>query len=1292
MRRWLTIRTLYFLVTIAATITSHLSKGQCNTTLNKLLPARSVNNEDRFGSSLAANSQYMVVGAENSDTLGVLYGGAAFVYEKTVAGWAYRAMLTPSDPDEFDFFGNQVEIDESGNTIVVINRNYDQGGVYIYEKPADGWHSMTESYNIKLPEYTEFNSALDINDAGTTIAITNPDLAPYKFFVLQKPVQGWSAANISVVDLDAPNWSLRFGVDVLVEDEYIYLTSDNDETGHGIYIYHDDGSTIGLHAKLRTTLPTSSLAFFGGSLTKNGDWLAISGVEYSTPTPGQKFFLFKKNGDWSNAVETAKVAIPELEFSHKNPPPIQFVSPTAFAVGVLLKEGEYYTGKILQISATDPDWTGVTSETIYEEPFLYTPSEFANDMIWTGSDLVMSASISASVPNARFSVLSLTESGGLWGSEYHATLARRNASEVNFGTSIIKTGKEMVAGAPYDGTNGRGAGAIYVYDRIGDNFVKIHTILPSPRKIRSTGGSDAAFGHSIAVYENEMAVGAPSYRYANQLYGKVFLYKRTTGSWASATLYDSLTVPPELLLNHVGDAIVMNDHILATTAYNNFADEHTGALLIYEKVNNKWEFRQLLKLAKPVDKSWPSMRLSMHRNQIAVGSYASIGGGVSILEKNTSTGEWEAVASFGGEISTLFGGSPQLTENHLFVGAPGYSYDNVYKSGAVVVYTKLPGESWQSEQQPSAIIGAEQPMEGGYFGSSIDVIGNTLAVGAPGMFLTFDLNVRTIPGNSYVIQAHDYYWTNTTQVLNLQGERYAADERDHFGATITIDRDYFYIGARSENTEVGQFSGAVYYIPTPPVIFLYPPVCANADPFSLEAYPFGGTWSGPGITDDGKFDPQLAGAGKITLTYTTANCHYAGTVDIEVGGEGSISAISPLDVIKCSESEIQLSVESEDGNNFNWYYKPENSDTFVLLGTGGATYAVTNPGEYKAGGTGECFMESPIFRVAVENFPVSTGPQDVICSSAPVELVASREGTWEGIGVANNKFNPEGMVNGYHDLEFKVTTPTGCNLVLKDSVKINRVPAIDLNEDDSDFCETGAITLEAQPADPALTYTWFFSDAKTSPFSEIDQELNSSARVFKQGYYKVHAWNGECGNTSDTLTIGLDYGLPFEFVPGEPAVQVCNEKEFPLEVISREGTVYTWQFRDPEKSVYETLAEDDTREYIASKSGDYRVSGAYGFCSFTTEPIALEFISDGIEVPNVFTPNGDDTNPVFEIVTPFQISQLIIVNRDGRRIFSAATGLWDGGDSPSGVYFWQLQYKGCENKNKVIKGWVHLIR
>ena len=45
-------------------------------------------------------------------------------------------MPIPSDPVAYDFFGNKLAIDEDGSTIVILNRNYNKGGVYIYEMPA----------------------------------------------------------------------------------------------------------------------------------------------------------------------------------------------------------------------------------------------------------------------------------------------------------------------------------------------------------------------------------------------------------------------------------------------------------------------------------------------------------------------------------------------------------------------------------------------------------------------------------------------------------------------------------------------------------------------------------------------------------------------------------------------------------------------------------------------------------------------------------------------------------------------------------------------------------------------------------------------------------------------------------------------------------------------------------------------------------------------------------------------------------------------------------------------------
>jgi gliding motility-associated-like protein len=78
-------------------------------------------------------------------------------------------------------------------------------------------------------------------------------------------------------------------------------------------------------------------------------------------------------------------------------------------------------------------------------------------------------------------------------------------------------------------------------------------------------------------------------------------------------------------------------------------------------------------------------------------------------------------------------------------------------------------------------------------------------------------------------------------------------------------------------------------------------------------------------------------------------------------------------------------------------------------------------------------------------------------------------------------------------------------------------------------------------------------------------------------------------------------------------------------------------------------------------------------------------------VPNVFTPNDDDKNPVMKVQTNSTIYRFSIFNRFGDEIYSNSSGEWDGGAAPAGVYFWYLKYNGCEEQ-KELRGWVQVFR
>jgi gliding motility-associated-like protein len=146
-----------------------------------------------------------------------------------------------------------------------------------------------------------------------------------------------------------------------------------------------------------------------------------------------------------------------------------------------------------------------------------------------------------------------------------------------------------------------------------------------------------------------------------------------------------------------------------------------------------------------------------------------------------------------------------------------------------------------------------------------------------------------------------------------------------------------------------------------------------------------------------------------------------------------------------------------------------------------------------------------------------------------------------------------------------------------------------------------------------------------------------------------------------------------------------------------------WNFGDPNAGG-SNISSSLNPSHLFSETGTYQINAIVQFDCYTktiTQSITVVDCSDTIipvlpfEFPNVFTPNFDGTNDLFEIQDLPENTELIILNRWGNVVFSTTNyqNNWNGKDTSGkeladGVYTYKYKTKDA----KIGHGFLHLVR
>ncbi|MGO9123730.1 MAG: hypothetical protein ACLP6G_02455 [Terriglobales bacterium] len=154
---------------------------------------------DAWGYSVSMSGNTIVVGWPNAAVGTHQNQGAVYVFVMPANGWGnmtQTAELTASDGASGDALGASVAI--SGGTIVAgapqatIKKHQNQGAAYVFVQPAGGWANMTQTAKLTATNGIQY-SALGFSAAttGNTIVVGAPFQAG-AVYVYNQPAGGWA--------------------------------------------------------------------------------------------------------------------------------------------------------------------------------------------------------------------------------------------------------------------------------------------------------------------------------------------------------------------------------------------------------------------------------------------------------------------------------------------------------------------------------------------------------------------------------------------------------------------------------------------------------------------------------------------------------------------------------------------------------------------------------------------------------------------------------------------------------------------------------------------------------------------------------------------------------------------------------------------------------------------------------------------------------------------------------------------------------------------------------------------
>ena len=438
---------------------------------------------------------------------------------------------------------------------------------------------------------------------------------------------------------------------------------------------------------------------------------------------------------------------------------------------------------------------------------------------------------------------------------------------------------------------------------------------------------------------------------------------------------------------------------------------------------------------------------------------------------------------------------------------------------------------------------------------------------------------------------------------------------------------------------------------------------------------------------------------------TTNNaCVDTAQIDIEVISVSSLT-LNPDMAAICEGDSIQLTAISQDMiEEIEWTNAGSLScdDCLnpVATPTGNTTYQVSG-----------MFMDCPVTSnpatISVVSLPDPMLPSDVsICVDSTVILYEGNVDpnatyTWSSGGTVISN-NPTEVFSPNVTTTYTLVIENGdCVEEYESTINVLSQPPTATIIEDQLICAGQSVVLSIESNPPNEVWAWFDSNGNlVGSGSTIEISPGQSDQFTAVGDFS-------CYQLSESVFVDVSNGFTVDSIVVIPDGIIYEGSTITLEAFTTPGTLlnpmYTWSFNgepleDSNFNPLEIQAPPAINGETTALNASVEIIDDIG-CS-TTASLPLTIEPSEFEIPNIFTPDGDDINDRFAVLKNEAISivEFQVFNRWGQMVYNNESGDlgWDGRHNgelaPSDVYAYRIVLQRGTGELEPLEGEITLVR